>query len=75
MGNILSYLIMSKTLFLFFDDLLFHLKKEEQIIFPKIIQLTEKKLQEGTFNYSTLEIIKEYSITMQNEHLGYSEST
>jgi len=57
-----------ETLFLFFDDLLFHLKKEEQIIFPKIIQLTEKKLQEGTFNYSTLEIIKEYSITMQNEH-------
>jgi len=57
-----------ETLFLFFDDLLFQLKKEEQFIFPKIIQLTEKKLQEGTFNYSTLEIIKEYSITMQNEH-------
>ena len=57
-----------EELFLFFDDLLFHLKKEEQILFPNIIQLTEKKLHEGSFNYSTFGVIKEYALTMQNEH-------
>jgi len=58
-----------EALFLFFDDLLFHLKKEEQILFPNIIQLTEKKLHEGSFNYSTFGVIKEYALTMQNEHM------
>ena len=57
-----------EALFLFFDDLLFHLKKEEQILFPNIIQLTEKKLHEGSFNYSTFGVIKEHVLTMQNEH-------
>lgn len=57
-----------EALFLFFDDLLCHLKKEEQILFPNIIQLTEKKLHEGSFNYSTFGVIKEYVLTMQNEH-------
>ena|SRR5687767_9697614 len=57
-----------EALFLFFDDLLFHLKKEEQILFPNIIQLTEKKLHDGSFNYSTFGVIKEYALTMQNEH-------
>ena len=57
-----------ETLFLFFDDLLFHLKKEEQILFPNIIQLTEKKLHEGSLNHRTFGVIKEYTHTMQNEH-------
>lgn len=57
-----------EALFLFFDDLLFHLKKEEQILFPNIIQLTEKKLHEGSFNFSTFGVIKEYALTMQQEH-------
>jgi regulator of cell morphogenesis and NO signaling len=57
-----------EALFLFFDDLLFHLKKEEQILFPNIIQLAEKKLHEGSFNYSSFGVIKEYTLTMQNEH-------
>lgn len=57
-----------EALFLFFDDLLFHLKKEEQILFPNIIQLNEKKLHEGSFNYSTFGVIKEYALTMQQEH-------
>ena len=57
-----------EVLFLFFDDLLFHLKKEEQILFPNIIQLTEKKLHEGIFSYSTFGAIKECAITMQIEH-------
>jgi regulator of cell morphogenesis and NO signaling len=57
-----------EALFLFFDDLLCHLRKEEQILFPNIIQLTEKKLHEGSFNYSTFGAIKEYVLTMQNEH-------
>lgn len=57
-----------EALFLFFDDLLFHLKKEEQILFPNIIQLTKKKLHGGTFSYSTFGVIKECAITMQTEH-------
>ena len=57
-----------EALFLFFDDLLFHLKKEEEILFPNIIQLNEKKLHEGSFNYSTFGVIKEYALTMQSEH-------
>ena len=57
-----------EALFLFFDDLLFHLKKEEQILFPNILQLTEKKLHEGTFDYSTFGVIREYAVAMQNEH-------
>lgn len=57
-----------EALFLFFDDLLCHLKKEEQILFPNIIQLTEKKLHEESFNYNTFGVIKEYVLTMQNEH-------
>jgi regulator of cell morphogenesis and NO signaling len=57
-----------EALFLFFDDLLFHLKQEEQILFPNIIQLNEKKVHERSFNYSTFGVIMEYAITMQNEH-------
>ncbi len=57
-----------ESLFLFFDDLLFHLKKEEQILFPNIIQLNEKIVHEGSFNYSTFGVIKEYALTMQKEH-------
>jgi regulator of cell morphogenesis and NO signaling len=57
-----------QALFIFFDDLLFHLKQEEQILFPNIIELSEKKLHEGGFNYGTFGLIKEYALTMQNEH-------
>ncbi len=57
-----------ESLFLFFDDLLFHMKKEEQILFPNIIQLNEKKLHEGAFEYSTFGIIKEYVLKMRKEH-------
>lgn len=60
--------MLTETLFLFFDDLLFHLKTEEQILFPSIIHLNEKKVHEGSFNYSTFGLIKEYSSTMQVEH-------
>jgi regulator of cell morphogenesis and NO signaling len=59
---------LTELLFLFFDDLLFHLKKEEQILFPNIIHLNEKKLHEGSFNYSAFGVIKEYTLAMQNEH-------
>jgi regulator of cell morphogenesis and NO signaling len=36
-----------EELFLFYDDLLFHMKKEEQILFPGITHLCDKKLHEG----------------------------
>lgn len=57
-----------EALFLFFDDLSFHLKNEEQILFPNIIHLHEKKLHEGSFDYGTSGIIKEYSLKMRREH-------
>lgn len=57
-----------ETLFLFFDDLLFQFKKEEQILFPNIIQLAEKKLHEGSFSYSTFGIITEHANMMKTAH-------
>lgn len=57
-----------EALFLFFDDLSFHLKKEEQILFPNIIQLTEKKTHVESMNYTTFGMIKELALIMQQEH-------
>ncbi len=57
-----------EALFLFFDDLLFHLKKEEQILFPNIIQLSKKKRHDGSSKYSTFGVLKDYAHIMQNEH-------
>jgi|ADGO01.1.fsa_nt_gi regulator of cell morphogenesis and NO signaling len=57
-----------EELFLFYDDLLFHMKKEEQILFPGITHLCDKKLHEGAFDYSTFGIVNEYSMQMREEH-------
>lgn len=56
------------ALFLFFDDLLFQLKKEEQILFPNIIQLMEKRAWAGSATYTTFGIIEDSALLMQNEH-------
>lgn len=57
-----------ESLFLFFGDLLFQFKKEEQILFPNILQLKEKKLDQGAFSYSTFGVISEYALAMRKEH-------
>lgn len=57
-----------EALFLFFDDLSFHLKKEEQILFPNIMQLIEKKTHVESMNYTTFGMIKELALIMQKEH-------
>lgn len=59
---------LTTALFLFFDDLLFHLKKEEQILFPNIIQLIKKKVPAEATTYTTFGLIKELSLVMQSEH-------
>lgn len=59
---------LTAALFLFFDDLSFHLRKEEQILFPNIIQLIRKAVPAGTTTYSTFGLIKECALVLQNEH-------
>jgi regulator of cell morphogenesis and NO signaling len=57
------------ALFLFLNDLLNHLKKEEQILFPNIRQLMEKKSCAEGITYTTFGFIKESVIEMKKEHL------
>jgi len=59
---------LSTTLFLFFDDLSFHLKKEEQILFPTIRQLIEKNTHAESFTYTTFGLIEETVLVLENEH-------
>jgi regulator of cell morphogenesis and NO signaling len=56
--------------FMFFHDLLYQFKKEEQILFPNIIDLAEKRLHEGAFNYGTFGMVTEYAGEMKKQH-GY----
>lgn len=58
------------ALFLFLNDLLNHLKKEEQILFPNIRQLLKKKSSMCGITYTTFGFIKESVIGMQKEHLA-----
>lgn len=46
---------LTEALFLFFDDLSFHLTTEEQILFPNILQLNEQKTYSETIDCATLE--------------------
>lgn len=55
-------------LFLFFHDLLCQFKKEEQILFPGIIELVDKRLHEGSFNYSTYGMVMDYAQEMKKQH-------
>ncbi|MEP7376868.1 MAG: DUF542 domain-containing protein [Chitinophagaceae bacterium] len=58
------------ALFLFLNDLLNHLKKEEQILFPNIRQLVKKKSCVEGITYTTFGFIKESAIGMKKEHLA-----
>jgi regulator of cell morphogenesis and NO signaling len=57
------------SLFLFLDDLLYHLKKEELLLFPNIRQLVKNKSCSQNFNYTTFGFIKESVIELKKEHL------
>ena len=56
------------ALFFFFNDLLNHLKKEEQILFPNISELVKKKSCAEGITYTTFGFIKESAIGMMKEH-------
>ena len=58
------------ALFFFLHDLLNHLKKEEQILFPNIRQLVKKKSCGEGITYSTFGFIKESVMGMKKEHLA-----
>jgi regulator of cell morphogenesis and NO signaling len=59
--------------FIFFQDLLCQFSKEEQILFPNIIHLAEKKLHEGVLNYAALGIVREYADKMKRQHQAVLE--
>jgi len=59
---------LTEALFLFFDDLLFHFKKEEQILFPNIIRLVKKASAVETSTYTRFGLVKELVLLMQNEN-------
>lgn len=60
---------LATALFLFFDDLLNHLREEEQILFPNIRQLVKKKSVTQTITYTSFGLIKELATLMKNKHL------
>jgi regulator of cell morphogenesis and NO signaling len=59
---------LTTALFLFFDDLLFHLKEEEQIFFPNITQLIKTQSTSEAFIYTTFGLIKKSAFMMQKQH-------
>jgi len=59
---------LTTALFLFFDDLLFHLKKEEQVLFPNMIHLMKKVSTADTSTYTRFGLVKEMVLAMQNEN-------
>jgi len=61
---------LAAALFLFFHDLLVHLRKEEQTLFPNIVRLTKGTLSPGSAIYTTFGLVKESVIAMRKEHEG-----
>ena len=58
---------LTEALFLF-DDLLFHFKKEEQILFPNIIRLMKKAAVVEASTYTKFGLVKELVLFMQKEN-------
>jgi regulator of cell morphogenesis and NO signaling len=61
---------LAAALFLFLDDLLYHLKKEEQILFPNIRQLVKNRSCNERFTYTTFGFINEIVGQLKKEHLA-----
>lgn len=55
-------------LFLFFNDLLFQFKMEDEILFPNITQLIKEKGGTESTTYSTFGLIRESALVLQNKH-------
>ena len=64
---------LTTALFLFFHDLLNHMKKEEQILFPNIKQLVKNKSHKERAMYTTFGLIKESVRRMQKAHQAMSK--
>lgn len=58
---------MTTALFLFFGNLSFHFKKEEEILFPTIIKLVEKRSHAGSLTYTTFGMIEETVHVLESE--------
>lgn len=56
------------VMFLFLHDLLNHIRREEQILFPNIKQLLKDKNRSKKGMYTTFGLIKEWVKHMQKEH-------
>ena len=56
------------AMFLFLHDLLNHMMKEEEILFPNVRQLVKNKRRSGKAKYTTFGLIKEWIGLMQKEH-------
>jgi regulator of cell morphogenesis and NO signaling len=59
---------LTTAIFLFLHDLLNHMMKEEQILFPNIKQLVKKQSHSEKTRYTTFGLIKESVIVMKMEH-------
>ena len=59
---------LAAELFLFFNDLLFQFKMEDEILFPNIMQLIKEKGGTESTAYSTFGLIKESALVLQNKH-------
>ncbi len=69
LGSVPRLSKLASALFLFLDDLLFHLRKEEQILFQNIRQLGKAKSCTLKKLGTTLELIKESAGLMMKEHI------
>ncbi|MEO5999564.1 MAG: hemerythrin domain-containing protein [Chitinophagaceae bacterium] len=61
---------LTEVTFLFFHDLLNHLRKEEQILIPNIKKLCRKRNYMETTSYTTFGLIRDTVAGMQKEHLA-----
>jgi len=64
---------LTTAIFLFLHDLLNHMKKEEQILFPNIKQLVKNKSYKERGMYTTFGLIKESVRRMQKAHQAMSK--
>lgn len=57
-----------ELLYVFFHDLFYQFRKEEQILFQNIAQLTEKRLHERAFDHSTFGLVTEHVHELKKRH-------
>ena len=62
------------AMFFFLQDLLRHMMREEQILFPNIKQLLKNKNRSQNDTYTTFGLIKEWVRIMQKEHQSACKS-